>query len=65
MAEFTFAPEGSRTAVTWSLAGRQRFVVKAVALVMDTDTMIGETFDEGLARMKSIVERGGSPPAFH
>ena len=55
-AEFTFRPEGERTAVTWSLAGRNDFMGKAVGLFMNMDRMVGGDFEKGLARMKSVVE---------
>jgi len=55
-AEFTFKPEGDRTAVTWSLAGKKNFTAKAVHLFMNMDRMVGGQFEEGLARMKSVVE---------
>ena len=52
----TFKPEGDRTAVTWSLAGKKNFTAKAVHLFMNMDRMVGGQFEEGLARMKSVVE---------
>jgi len=55
-AEFTFKPEGNQTAVTWSLAGEKDFTAKAVHLFMNMDRMVGGQFEEGLARMKSVVE---------
>ena len=58
-AEFTFKPDGERTAVTWSMAGHVNFVAKIVHLFMDMDTMIGGNFEKGLAQMKSVVEAAG------
>jgi hypothetical protein len=55
-AEFTFEPAGGHTVVTWSMAGRNNFMAKAIHLVMDMDTMIGGNFEKGLADMKSVVE---------
>lgn len=55
-AEFTFKPEGDRTAVTWSMAGEHNFIAKAMHLVMNLDRMIGANFDKGLAQMKSVAE---------
>ena len=60
IAEFTFRPEGDRTAVTWSMVGQANFVVKIVHLFVDMDKMIGGNFERGLADMKSVVEAGGS-----
>lgn len=60
-AEFTFRPEGERTAVTWSLAGRNSFMGKAVGLFMNMDRMVGGDFEKGLAQMKSVVEAAPRP----
>jgi uncharacterized protein YndB with AHSA1/START domain len=58
-AEFTFKPAGGdRTVVTWSMAGCNTFMGKAMSLVMDMDRMIGKNFERGLADMKSVVEGG-------
>ena len=55
-AEFSFTPDGPRTAVRWSMAGRKNFVSKAIGLVMNMDTMIGGDFDKGLAALASATE---------
>jgi uncharacterized protein YndB with AHSA1/START domain len=55
-AEFTFKPQGDRTAVTWSMFGRNNFIGKAVCLVMNMDKTLGGEFDKGLAAMKSVAE---------
>ena len=55
-AEFTFKPEGNQTVVTWSMAGENNFMAKAVHLFMNMDKMIGDQFEKGLAEMKSVVE---------
>jgi hypothetical protein len=60
-AEFTFKPEGDRTTVTWSMAGRNDLMAKAIHLFVDMDRMIGGRFEEGLARMKAIVEAAPKP----
>jgi len=56
VAEFTFRPEGDRTAVTWTMTGEKNFVAKAIHLVMNMDRMIGDQFDRGLAAMKTVAE---------
>jgi uncharacterized protein YndB with AHSA1/START domain len=56
IAEFTFAPEGDRTVVTWGMSGEKNFMAKALHLVVNMDKMIGARFDEGLARMKAVAE---------
>ena len=55
-AEFTFKPEGDQTAVTWSMAGKNKFIAKGIGLLMNMDKMIGGQFEKGLAQMKSVVE---------
>jgi hypothetical protein len=56
-AEFAFRPSGEATAVTWSLAGTNGLVAKAMGLLVDMDAMIGGDFETGLAAMKATVER--------
>jgi uncharacterized protein YndB with AHSA1/START domain len=55
-AEFTFTPDGERTAVTWSMFGHNNFIGKAVCLVMNMDKTLGGEFDKGLAAMKAVAE---------
>ena len=55
--EFKFQPEGDQTAVTWTMTGQNTFMSKAMHLVMDMDEMVGGSFDEGLANLKSVVEK--------
>jgi carbon monoxide dehydrogenase subunit G len=54
--QFTLAPEGDETRVTWSMAGRSGFVAKALHLVMNMDRMVGGQFEKGLASLKTIAE---------
>ena len=57
-AEFSFKPAGAdTTAVTWSMAGQNTFLSKAISLFVDMDRMVGGMFDQGLTQMKAIVER--------
>ncbi len=55
--ELTFKPQGDQTLVTWDMSGKNNFIGKAISLVMDCETMIGPTFEEALANIKSIVEK--------
>lgn len=55
VAEFTFKPEGDKTAVTWSMSGNKDFIGKAVGLIMNCDKMCGDMFEQGLANLNSIV----------
>jgi hypothetical protein len=56
MAEFTFAPVGEKTLVTWSMVGKKNFVMKAVGLFIDCDKMCGDQFEKGLATLQAVVE---------
>jgi len=56
-AEFSFKPAGEGTAVTWSMSGRNDFLAKAICLFVDMDKMVGGMFEQGLAQMKTVVER--------
>jgi Polyketide cyclase / dehydrase and lipid transport len=60
---FTLKPEGDNTAVTWSMAGKNNFIAKAIGLVIDCDKMIGESYEKGLASIKSIVEAKPAQPS--
>jgi hypothetical protein len=53
---FTFQPEGTNTTVSWTMHGTNGFVAKAFCLFMDMDTMIGTSFEQGLASLKTAVE---------
>ena len=56
--EFTFKPDGDKTAVTWTMSGTyETFMKKAICMFMNMDKMVGEKFEEGLASMKAIVEK--------
>jgi hypothetical protein len=54
--EFTFAPEGDGTKVTWDMAGKNNFIGKAFCLFMSMDKMIGGQFEEGLSSLKTVAE---------
>lgn len=53
---FTFQPEGEGTRATWAMSGKNNFVGKCISLVMDCEKMLGPTFEEGLANLKTVVE---------
>ena len=55
-AAFTFKPEGDKTAVTWSMEGKNNYLAKALHLVMNMDKMVGGDFEKGLADMKVAAE---------
>lgn len=54
--EFTLDRVGAGTRVTWAMRGRSPFLAKLMGLVMDCDAMVGTQFEEGLAKLKALVE---------
>lgn len=54
--ELKLEPQGEQTKVTWSMAGKNNFIAKAVGLFMDCEKMVGDQYDKGLANLKAIVE---------
>jgi hypothetical protein len=54
---FRFQPSGDGTTVTWTMSGRNNFVSKAMCLFVNMDRMVGGMFEQGLAQMKTVVER--------
>ena len=57
---FTLAPDGDQITVTWSMIGQLNFITKAMGLFCSMDKMCGNSFEEGLADMKAIVEKVSS-----
>jgi uncharacterized protein YndB with AHSA1/START domain len=58
---FTTTPTVEGAKVTWAMDGRNGFLAKAFALVMDMDKMVGGDFERGLANLKTVVEAGPGP----
>jgi hypothetical protein len=52
---FQFKPDGNGTAVTWSMAGTNGFMEKAICMFMNMDKMVGGDFERGLAQMKTAA----------
>ncbi len=55
--EFTFKPDGNKTAVTWAISGHQNFVEKAMCIVMNGKKMIGDQIEDGLGKLKTVAEQ--------
>jgi hypothetical protein len=55
-AEFTFKPEGDRTAVTWAMFGQNNFLTRAICFFMNQDKMVGGYFEKGLDKLKALTE---------
>ena len=54
--DFIFRPAGSATEVTWAMFMKNNFIGKASGLVMNMDRLMGESFEAGLANLKSLAE---------
>ena len=57
IAEFTLAPSGDMTNVTWSMHGPVPYFGKIIHMFMDMDKMVGGQFAAGLADMKAAAEK--------
>jgi uncharacterized protein YndB with AHSA1/START domain len=55
--EFTLAPRGEGSLVTWAMTGRQPFIGKLFSLIFDPEKMCGGAFEKGLADLKTLAER--------
>ena len=60
MVDFVLEPNGAGTTattkVTWAMQGRQPFMAKLVSLFINCDKMVGGEFEQGLAKLKTLVE---------
>ncbi|MBN9090195.1 MAG: SRPBCC family protein [Reyranella sp.] len=56
-AEFTAAPRGDSTNVTWAMYGPSPYMAKVMQTVMNMDKMIGTDFEAGLASLKTVAEK--------
>ena len=56
-AEFTFAPAGDGTQVTWAMYGPTPYLSKVMQVFMSMDRMVGPDFEAGLANLKQVVEQ--------
>ena len=54
--ELVFKPDGDKTNVTWSMTGKNNFMMKGFGLLMNMDKLVGDDFEKGLAQMKTVVE---------
>ncbi|CAN5630676.1 SRPBCC family protein [soil metagenome] len=59
--DFMFKPEGDKTNVMWTMAGKNNFAAKAFCMFVNMDKLVGGDFEKGLAQMKMVVESGPKP----
>ena len=55
--EFVLEPKGDTTSVTWAIYGPSPYMSKVIGTFINFDTMIGKDFEQGLASLKSAVEK--------
>ncbi|MBX3348727.1 MAG: SRPBCC family protein [Nitrospira sp.] len=55
-AEFTLAPNGGSTQLTWAMYGPQPFMMKVMGLFCNMDKMVGKDFEDGLTNLKALAE---------
>lgn len=55
--EFTLAPIGGATNVTWVMQGPAPFLAKIIHVFIDMDQMVGKDFEAGLSNLKAAVEK--------
>ena len=56
-AEFTLAPSGGSTQLTWAMYGPQPYMLKLMTLFCSMDKMVGKDFEDGLASLKVLAEQ--------
>jgi carbon monoxide dehydrogenase subunit G len=55
--EFTLAPQGDATNVTWAMQGDTPYFAKIIHVFMNMDSMVGKDFEAGLANLKAASEK--------
>jgi len=56
MVDFVLEQNGAGTKLTWAMQGRQPFMAKLMSLFINCDKMVGGEFEQGLAKLKTLVE---------
>jgi hypothetical protein len=57
-AQFILVPNDRGTEVTWEMLGPTPFIGKILHVFMNMDRMVGDDFAAGLAKLKSVSEKG-------
>jgi len=55
--EFVLQPAGSSTSVTWTMRGRNLYLMKVMSVFMNMDRSIGKHFEAGLTNLKQVAEQ--------
>lgn len=59
---FKLKEDDGKTVLTWDMEGENDFMGKAMCLFMDLDAMIGNEYEKGLAKLKSLSEEEKKEP---
>ncbi len=55
--EYTFAPQGNATNMTWAMHGPMPLISKIMCVFVDLDKMLGADMERGLKDLKALAER--------
>ncbi|TPJ60563.1 SRPBCC family protein [Mesorhizobium sp. B2-7-1] len=55
--DFSLAPSGNGTTVTWAMRGARPLIAKLMGLFMNFDNLIGKDFEAGLDNLRRATER--------
>ena len=55
--DFTLAPQGDSTTVTWAMEGPAPYLAKVMHVFINMDNMVGKDFEAGLANLKAVAEK--------
>ncbi len=55
--EYTFAPQGKATNMTWAMHGPMPLISKVMCVFVDLDRMLGADMERGLKDLKALAER--------
>jgi hypothetical protein len=56
LVDFTIAPRGDATEITWDMHGPTPFIGKIMHVFINMDRMVGKDFEKGLANLKALAE---------
>lgn len=60
--KFELKPEANQTLVTWSMGGKQNFLMKAMCIVFNGKKMLGDEMEKGLSNLKTVAEKSAPTP---
>lgn len=56
-AAYLLREEGGKSVVTWKVGGKNSYFPRLMCLFMNMDKMVGGAFEQGLAELKTLVEK--------